>query len=240
MREEGSYFTFPLELLRRAFILKVKGNKLSGIEWLCEDAINYTIYVRCKDYDKTPDEVFKYFRITGNPNAAFERGKQLYDSFTRPVLISVHKSIIFDFFKNPKTDFEIAVFCAFCGLRSIIGGKSYVKTNNGLLMARMFGYATAGEFEKLEIKPTYYNLHFLTKQKVRYQLTERIIRNELSLYWGLKYYSSQSKGFFISFTLDFEDLVTCVEKKRKSTILKLQQQEQKKIIERVKRRVLEG
>lgn len=223
------FFTFPVELLRGAF------DDIAGV---CSDAMNYAIYVRCKDYNEAPDEAILFFGITGNVNASFTRGEELYDSFTRPVLVSVNTAIVFDFMENPKTDFEIAVFCVFCGLRSIIGTKPYAKTNNGLLLARMFGYSSVKEFEALKEKHSYYLDNFSTAQKIRYQLTKKIIRNELVLTWGLKYYSSQSKGFYASFKLGLDALMLYAEKSRKSTQLKQQQAEQKQIIEQVKKQIL--
>lgn len=241
-KKKVRYFTFPVELLRKAFIQKT-GDKLSGIELLCDDAKNYAVYVRCQQEEETPAEAFEFFDITGKPDEAFSRGRELYDSFTRPVLVSVNTSVILDFLYNPKTDFDIAVFCAFCGIRSIIGTKSYASTNNGLLLARMFGYATTNEFEVLNPKPKYYQDFFeaedKTKQKerIRYQLTERIIRKELEFNWGLKYYSKQLKGFYVSFKLNFSTLVHCAETKRKSNILKQKRAEKKQIIEEVKRQL---
>jgi hypothetical protein len=235
MRHETRFFTFPVELLRGAF---------TNIKDVCHNAINYAVYSRCKYYDETPKDAFGFFGITGNPNATFDRGKQLYDSCNRPVFVSVNMDVVFDFIKNPKTPFEIAVFCAFCGLRSIIGTKSHVKTNNGLLMARMFGYATAKEFEAMRQKPNYYKEFFEVKDKrkqkerLRYRLTEKIIKNELRLRWGLKYYSNQSKGFYVSFSLEFEALVLRAEKSRKSTLIRQKEQEEKEIINRVKRQVM--
>lgn len=223
------FFTFPVELLRGAF------DDIAGV---CSDALNYAIYVRCKDYNEAPDEAFLFFGLTGNANESFARGEELCNSFIRPVLVSVNKAIVFDFMENPKTDFEIAVFCAFCGLRSIIGTKPFAKSNNGLLIARMFGYATTKEFEELQVKPTYFRLHFSTVQKVRYQLTDKILKNELMLNWGLKYYANQSKGFYVSFSLDLRTLATYVEKARKSNRLKKKQAEQKQIIEQVKKQIL--
>lgn len=250
MGKEARFFTFPVELLRGAFTdirgvcdvcpitgLSLKCKPFTDIRGVCYDALAYAIYIRCKGYNETPDEAFEYFGITGNADDAFKRGQELYDSFDRPVLVSVNKDIIFDFYQNPKTDFEIAVFCAFCGLRSIIGTKPYVKTNNALLLARMFGYRSLEDFEALREKPPYYIAYFSTAQKVRYQLTEKIIKNELSLSWGLKYYSNQSKGFYASFKMEFDALVLHAEKNRKSTLLRQQQDEQKQVIERVKKQI---
>ncbi|HAO50554.1 MAG TPA: hypothetical protein DCR35_15380 [Runella sp.] len=226
-----------MEILRGAFLPKVAGN-MTGIYRACNDAVNYAVFIRCKDYDETPEEAFGFFGIRGDAGATFERGQQLFNSFGTSALVSVNRNTLFDFMGSPKTDFEIAVFCAFCGLRSIIGTKPYAKSNNGLLMARMFGYTTAKEFEVLDNKPTYFSLYFSTKQKVRYQLTEKIIKGELSLYWGLKYYSSQFKGFYVSFTMEFEALVLHAERIRKSTILKQQKEEQRRVVERVKKQVM--
>lgn len=222
------FFTFPIELLRGAF---------TNMGRVCSDAIDYAVYLRCKEHRKPPDEALEYFNIKGNANTIFNRGKELYDSFDRPPLVSVGKDVIWEFYKNPKTDFEIAVFCAFCGLRSIIGIKPFVKTNNGLLMARMFGYRSIAEFEALREKPPYYNSYFSTAQQIRYQLTEKIIRNELSLSWGLNYYSNQSKGFYVSFKMEFNALVLHTEKSRKATLLRQQQEEQKRVIEQIKKQV---
>jgi len=228
MGEHTRFFTFPVELLRGAF---------TDIEGVCSKAISYAVFVRCKDYEESPEEAFGYFGINGNSHATVMQGKEVYESLYNPPLTSINKDIIFDFYKNPKSDFDKAVFCAFCGLRSIIGTKSYVKTNNGLLMARMFGYRLAAEFTAVKQKPAYYKSHFSTAQKIRYQLTEKIIKRELSLSWGLKYYSNQSKGFYVSFSMDFESLVTHAEKSRKSTLLKQKEEAQKQIIERVRKQI---
>jgi len=228
MGKETRFFTFPVELLRGAFTDK-KG--------ICSKAIYYALFVRCKDYDESPAEAFEFFGINGNHDAAIKQGREIYESIRNPPLTSVNTNIILDFLHNPKTDFEIAVFCAFCGLRSINGTKTFVKTNNGLLMARMFGYRSAEEFKTLKQKPAYYKAHFSTAQKERYQLTEKIIKSELSLFWGLKYYSIQSKGFYASFSLEFDSLVLHAEKSRKSTLLRQQQEEQKRVIEQIKKQV---
>lgn len=225
MGKETRFFTFPVELLQKAF---------ENIAGVCSDAVDYAVYVRCEDYDETPEEAFVYFGISGKPNASFDRGEEVFDSCDCPVLVSVNKAIIFDFMKNRKTDFEIAVFCAFCGLRSIIGTKPYAKTNNSHLLARMFGCRSIAEFEALE---PYYIDNFCTAQQIRYQLTEKIIKNELVLKWGLKYYSNQSKGFYVSFKLGFDALVLHAEKSRKSNQLRQQQAEQRQIIEQIKKQV---
>lgn len=230
MGQSTRFFTFPVEVLQGAF---------TNIKAVCNDAINYAIFVRCNDYDESPDEAFDFFGITGNPDLSAKEGQELYDSFDNPPLVSVNKAIIFDFLKNSKTDFEISVFCCFCGLRSIIGTKAYVKTTNEFLLARMFGFRSIEELKKYNSESEYFQKHFSTTQKIRYQLTEKIIRNELEADWGLKYYSNQSRGFFASFQLDFERLVLIAEKSRKSFKQKERQATTKKVVEKVKKRLNE-
>lgn len=222
------FITFPVELLRGAF---------TDIKGICSNAIYYAVFIRCKDYGESPKVAFEYFGITGNYDASMKQGQELHDSLHKPPLTSVNIDIIMDFLHNPKSDFEKAVFCAFCGFRSIIGTKPYVKTNNGMLLVRMFGYRSTKDFEAVRQKPAYYKAHFSTPQKIRYQLTEKIIKHELSLFWGLKYYSNQSKGFYVSFSMDFESLVTQAEKSRKSTLLQKQREEQKQVVERIKKQI---
>lgn len=234
MGKESRFFTFPIELLRGAF---------TDMRGVCDKIVCYAVFVRCNEYEESPKEAFEFFRIDGNYDLVLKKGCEIYESIDNPPLVSVNTDTIFDFSKNPKTDFEIAVFCAFCGLRSIIGIKPFVKTNNGLLMARMFGFRSAEEFEALMQKPKYYQDFFYTKDKgkqkerLRYQLTEKIIRGELCLSWGLKYYSSHSKGFYASFSSGFESLVLHAEKSRKSNLLNKQKQEQKRVIEQIKKQV---
>ena len=229
MREEVRYFTFPIELLRDAFF---------NIGDVCFGAIAYAVYARSQQYQEgSPEEAFKFFGISGDVGVIFKRGQELYGGFTKPVLVSVRKDIVFDFCLNRKTDFEIAVFCAYCGIRSVIGVKAYVKTNNGLLIARMFGYATAKEFEALNPKPRYYQDFFRNKRTIAYQLNKKIIQNELEFGWGLKYYSNHLRGFYVSFALEFEELVLHAEKERKSTLLEQQQQAKRQVVVRVRRQL---
>ena len=231
------FFTFPVELLQKAF---------TDIEGVCNDAIEYAVYVRCKDYDETPDDALRFFGIPieGDVDEYFKNSKKLYDRFKRPVLVSVNKETILDFWNNPKTEFEIAVFCAFCGIRSIIGTKDWFKTTNGLLIARMFGCRSESEFKELEKKPPYYVAHFSTDQQIRSQLTEKIIRKELAIPkrgWHLRYFGGNKeihvRGFYVSFKVGVEVLILHAASNRKSTLLRQQQQEQKQIIESVMRQI---
>lgn len=219
------YFTFPIALLQGAF---------TDMGAVCNKAVNYAVYVRCEDYQETPAEAFNFFGISGDPENSHKDGEILHDSLDRPPLVSVHKDIVFDFYKNPKTDFERLVFCAFCAVRSIIGKGQFAKSNNQLLIARMFGFRNFKELEATKHQPLHYQSCFSTPQKVRYHLNEKIIARELCLHWGLKYYSNRTRGFYVSFIMSFEELVIEGERRRKSTLIGQKKQQEKAIVERVK------
>ncbi len=104
---KARFFTFPVELLRGAF---------TNTREFCKQAVHYAIFVRCNEYNESPKEAFEFFGIHGNHDAAIKEGRELYESICNPPLTSVNDGIIWDFYRNPKTDFEIAVFCTFCGV----------------------------------------------------------------------------------------------------------------------------
>lgn len=81
--------------------------------------------------------------------------------------------MIFDFYKNHKTEFEIVVFLAFAAIRSILQKQPYTKITNEYLIGRMSGNSGKGE----PVNP------LLVKYTSRYRLDK--IKNELQLSWGL-------------------------------------------------------
>lgn len=223
---EHRYFTFPVELLRGAF---------SDIEGVCSDIISYAVYITSLQLN-SGSMAMEFYGLPKQRDAydkIAERGRVLHDSFHRPALASVKTDIVFEFRDNQKTEFEIAVFTCFCGLRSIIGTKPCVKTNNAYLIARMFGFKSVEEFEQCEPKPPYYQKHFSTAQSIRYQLTEKIINNELEPAWGLAYYSSHMRGFYASFDIGIKKLAKYAKDNRKSVRLKKFKDKKNEIIKEV-------
>ncbi len=207
------YFTFPISILRGAF---------TDIHSVCDNAIDYACYVKYAEVEDV-EAVESFFDITFT-SPTLENGKALFNQHGQSVpMVSINKDIVFNLMENPKTNFEIATFLAFCGLKSIIGNRVYNKTNNEHLMARMAGYGTYKEFEEAGVGSEIgYFVSLATPQKIRYQLTDKIIRQELVLNWGLKYYSNRNRGFYFSFTIDLVDLILVAEKQRKSNRLKVQ------------------
>ena len=228
-KNETRFMTFPVALLKDAF---------TDIESVCNNSIDYAIYARAKSVGGMQDAL-DFFGVSLSKNGTiknvYQSGKVLHDSFegSASPMVSVNKDILYQFMQQPKTEFEIRVFCAFCAVRSIIGTDPYKKTTNDFVIARMFGYRSAEEFENLETKPDYWQRCFSTEKKIRYHLTDKIIFGELEFNWGLKYHSTRSRGFWVSFKLDFEVLVMQAEKRKKKFIDKERSDAKRAIIQKV-------
>ena len=215
---EARFITFPVALLKNAFV---------DIKKVCINAIDFAIYSKAEKYtiySETIDgieDALDFYGVSlsenGDIDKLYKTGKVLHDSFEGlgSPMVSVNKDILFQFMQESKTEFEIGVFCAFCAVRSIIGIDPYKKTTNDFLIARMFGYRSVEEFKNLKTKPDYWQKFFSTEQKIRYHLTNKIIVGELESNWSLKYYSSRSRGFYVSFKLDLEILVMEAERRKK-------------------------
>ena len=59
------------------------------------------------------------------------------------------------------------------------------------------------------------------------------IINKLQLDWGLKYYSRYTRGFYFSFKMSLEKLITIAESKRQSTRLKELKDKKKEILKKI-------
>ncbi|MBK6936360.1 MAG: hypothetical protein IPH18_05365 [Chitinophagaceae bacterium] len=58
---------------------------------------------------------------------------------------SINTEMIFDCYKNEKSEFEIVAFLAFAAIRSILQKQSYSKITNEYLIGRMSGNSGKGE-----------------------------------------------------------------------------------------------
>jgi len=57
--------------------------------------------------------------------------------------------MIFDYYKNSKTDHEKALFVMYAGIRSIIGNKNSAETTGSMIKCRMFGAKNQHELESI-------------------------------------------------------------------------------------------
>ncbi len=112
------------------------------------------------------------------------------------------------YYNTPKTEAEIACFCAFCAIKSILGNKAYTKTNKSLISARMFGMAGSALANTQE--QDYSTEQLMKKYSKRYHMDNILL--ELQTNYGLKLYSSHSRGFYLSFSKTIDDLPLSAQK----------------------------
>jgi hypothetical protein len=101
-------------------------------------------------------------------------------------------------------------FACYIALKSILGKKTYVKTNKQLIIARMAGYIN---HEQIKPKPAVKEL--LNRYSERYQFEKLMINMQLK--WNMSIYSYRTRGLFISNSkvMDSDKLIKEVETKRR-------------------------
>ena len=195
-----SYLTFPVVILKEGF---------ADIKNSVNNAMFYCLYDYCQRNSGGRESLIKdaesFYGITyGNKKRAYDSGKMLFDSIpTGSPKTSISKDMLFDFYKNDKSKFEVVSFLAFAALRSILQRQSYIKVTNDYLLGRMAGNSKKGEPLS----------DWINSYKSRYQLDK--IKLELQANWGLKLYANHTRGFYVSFSLPLEQLVMKAELKRK-------------------------
>jgi hypothetical protein len=200
---EIRYLLFPIELLQESEIKKV-----------CDKALDYGIYRKALDFivegeikvmPHHIEQSLKYFGLSGGnlPNMA-KNGKVLFDTFNHNnPMVSISKDILMQYYKEDKTDFEVLTFRAYCAIRSILITKPYAKATNEYLIARMYGFRNVADSKQSD-----------NQVLPRYQLDK--IKLELQKDWYLIYYSRQTRGFYLSFSISLEKLIYHAELNRES------------------------
>jgi hypothetical protein len=223
---KANYVTFPIEMLRGFEYLDFE-----GVRSLMSGTMNYSLFLLYQK-EENIDIVLEILGINyGNLDVAMKDGERLHQEHQGSPLASINKDIIFDFYNNEKSDFEKRVFAVYCGLRSILGKKKYIKSNNSHLIARSLGYKSFKELSGDGIHSYWLDTYFTGKNKIRHHLTDKILNNEISLNWGMKYYSLRSRGFYFGFNISLESLVLHVETLRRSNRLKQLKEERKLAIQ---------
>ncbi|MFZ4771588.1 MAG: hypothetical protein ACOYLO_15500 [Ferruginibacter sp.] len=200
-KTEFKYFTFPVSVLQSGSI---------HIKNTCFMMVHYSVYhhantLKLGDLKQKEQSAANFLNVSLNnaPLITYRQGERVAN-LTPPQTpkVSLKTDLVWDFPKNDKTEFEIAVFLAFAAFKSILGGKAYSKTNNAMLLARMAGQTKPGEPLPPEVE----------KYNNRYQLEK--IKNELRLNWNLQIYGRHTQGFYFSFKMDIKQLVMAAEEKR--------------------------
>jgi hypothetical protein len=217
------FYHFPVEYLRSAMIHE-------SLEITLEDALAYTLYALTDSFDLPSDmeSALSYMGVSApDPTFTYRKGERLHKANKCTVMVNVSREMYWQYRKEEKDQFEIACFCAFLGVRSIIGKKPYVKINNDFFVARMFGFSSHKDIPA-EFKETVVFKKFTTRR-----LLDKI-KNELQATWHLKYYGQHTRGFYVSIALDIENLVYQVEKNRKSFKEAISKKEKQNVIAKVK------
>jgi hypothetical protein len=199
------YLTFPNLILK---------DGLTDIKKCMSDAMSYCLFYQFILYQNSPnpkESASNYLGITfPDIEKSLKRGAYLHESiYKKAPKTSISKEMIFDFYKNKKTEFEVVCFLAFASLKSMIQRQVYKKITNDYLLSRMSGNSKKNG----EINPK------LKKYAGRYQLDK--IKIELQLNWGLKYYAEMTRGFYVSFKMPLSSLALIAEKNKKAYKLKL-------------------
>lgn len=169
----------------------------------------------------------KFLGITkANISTAIKNAKSIISNLPDKYPVAgIDKDMLFNYYKNAKSEFELICLAAFLGIKSIIGKKPFDKTNKAMIHARMFGYIIPNDLPK--------NLTPLQKKYLLRWHMDKVI-TELQLNWNLKVFWNHNRGIYISFELPLEKLAAVVDKKgRKAKIQELKEQK-KRIRENLK------
>lgn len=127
---------FPITILQEAF---------KDISGTIDSIMGYATYkhslgLEFGNESQRMEEAAHFFSITfGNVERAMQRAKKIHNSVKKGTpFASVRLKILWDYYNNPKKEADIAYFCAFCAVKSMLGER-YIKTNKSLIIARMFG-----------------------------------------------------------------------------------------------------
>lgn len=202
------YLTFPISLLKPPHQLISALNSI----------MDYCLYVEAEKYGniehgrKVLDITYGY-----GTSKAYNNGKMLFNSISAGTpKTSIKKKLIFEFYKQDKTEFDKVCFLAYISFRSIIQKQPYTKATNEYLLNRMVGNSSKGG--KLP--------NWIMQYNNEYQLKK--IKQAVQLKFGLKYYAYYTRGFWFSFSLPINKLALIAERNKESIKRKKLQSETQK------------
>jgi hypothetical protein len=181
------------------------------------DIYHYSLYAQFVKLDKGSDKE-KYRRACEWLNFQeldreenLRHGKVLFERYLNSPMTGIERSLYTEYNKHEKSEFDKACFLAFHALKSIVGNKTFQKTDNKLLWARMDGkIKTIQNVEELSDKVRFFTQEYQTLK----------IKRELQENWGVVYYAQQTRGFYVSFKMDLKSLIMEVLKRKRKTLEK--------------------
>ena len=209
------YYNVPCTLFRD--FLKDDSHR----QRIFDDVICYVVYAEYlrlqgieTDDDKRFDLACRNMRCKTNKEDVMEYGPGMMRVYQKEACFSISSDIYWSFRNEYHTDEECALFLAWLALKSIIGSKPYIKTNNALWLSRMDG-STQIKKPFSKVCKTY------SPQVERYNSLYRCRRLRALLfdYYHVSFYSDGVRGFYFSLTLDMDDLVKAVMKRPRTDVI---------------------
>jgi hypothetical protein len=108
-------------------------------------------------------------------------------------MVSCKLNHLENFYKEEKDEYDKIQLVAYLAIRSILGGKEYVKTNKSHILSRMMGYGSS-KLIPSELSDEVEQL--FNKYTIRYHIDKLIV--ELQLNWNLLTYSNHNRGIYIA------------------------------------------
>lgn len=207
MMSEQRYFNFPIMIMQGVLEgWKDKDEFLRDILYFHIE--NHAQKIEdLNEYEETEVQRFKRsaefwgVEMSGDLRSRQERGAELLAAYEESkVFVGISTEVFWNYYKTLKTDLEWECLIAFLALKSILGNKSYCKSNNALLYARMSG----NESSKDEHCLSFTRFH---RDKIIFKLETE---------WNLKYYSRYTKGFYFGIDVMLKDLIFHAENRRES------------------------
>lgn len=192
-------------------------------ERVLADVLYYAVYVEyLRLQDKESDEAKRFSMacynmgcsdqsISNSYDYAIERGELLYTSGMGEAFCSIDNEKYWRMVNDNPTTEEKALFLAWIALKSIIGNKPYIKTNNALWLSRMDGSST--------IKSRPYKKKTIYSEEIeKYNSLYRCRRLRALLfdYYHVSFFSDGVRGFYFSLTLGMEELIRAVKQRPKT------------------------
>lgn len=122
MDKKAEYMNFPITILQEAF---------KNIRETVDNIMDYATYkhslgLEFGNENQRMKEAAHFFNIKfGNIERAIQKAKKIHNSVKKGTpFASVRLKMLWDYYNNPKKEADIAYFCAFCAIKSILGKKN--------------------------------------------------------------------------------------------------------------------
>ena len=211
-KNQQLYFNFPIMMIRGVWEgWKDKPDFLRDILYFHIE--NHAQKIEdLNEYEETDAQRFKRsaefwnVSMSGDVSSRQERGAELLAAYEESkVFVGISTDVFWNYYKTQKSDFEWECLIAFLALKSIVGNKSYCKSNNALLFARISGNESSKDDHSLTLTEYHRN-------KIIFKLETE---------WNLKYYSRYTRGFYFGINVTLQELIFEAESKREK--LKVEQ-----------------